>query len=217
MIFDPHEMAPTSVGPVVNTLVGPRPIAWVSTLAADGTRNLAPFSYFNAVAISPKPILVVSHSLRAGAEKDTLRNIRETGELTICVVTEEVADEANASSGDWPADIDEWEVVGVTPVASQRVAPPRVGEAPAAFECRVHQIVELGTAEAPSNSLILAEVLAIYIDDALLGEDGRVDAKSLHLVGRMGGEDWVRTRERFPMGRPGTADPNDVRARINTR
>ncbi len=217
MIVRPEEMAAASVGPVINALVGPRPIAWVSTIAADGTPNLAPFSYFNAVAIAPQPILMVSHSLRAGAEKDTLLNIRETGELTICVVTEEVADAANASSGDWSADIDEWEVVGVTPVASQLVKPPRVGESPAAFECRVHQIIELGSEGAPSNSLILARVLAIYVDDALIGEDHRIDAKGVHLVGRMGGEDWVRTRDRFPMGRPGSADPDDVRARFNTR
>ena len=217
MIVRPEATPAAALGPLINTLVGPRPIAWVSTVASDGTPNLAPFSYFNVAAISPTPILMVSQSLRGGSEKDTLTNVRATGELTICVVTEEVADVANATSGDWPAGIDEWDVVGVTPVPSEHVRPPRVGESPAAFECQLLEIVELGTPEQPSNSLILARVVAIHVDDALVGADGRVDASRVHLVGRMGGEDWVRTRDRFPMGRPGGTDPDDVRARFNTR
>ncbi len=211
MILDPGTLERGVLNGLINGLVAPRPIAWVSTIGAGGTRNLAPFSFFNAFSFSPLPTVGVGPGSRSGVNKDSLRNIKETLELTISVVTEELAERANASSAEFGPEIDEWEVAGVTPVPSTVVAPPRVGESPVAFECRVHQIVELGAADALANALVVARVVRIHVDDDALDADLRPLPDVLRLVGRMGGDDWVRTRDRFELRRPRSAEPDEVR------
>ena len=211
MILDPGELDRRVLNGLMNGLVAPRPIAWVSTVGVDGTPNLAPFSFFNAFSFWPVPTLGVGPGSRAGVNKDSLRNIRETEELTICVVTEELAERANATSAEFGSEVDEWEIAGVTPVPSVLVSPPRVGESPVAFECRTKEVVELGTPEHPSNALVIAEVLRIHVDDAALDAELRPLPDVLGLVGRMGGDDWVRTRDRFELRRPASVDPVEVR------
>lgn len=183
--------------------VAPRPIAWVSTINSAGQANLAPFSFFNALSGKP-PLLGFCPALRERPEgsvaKDTLRNIRETGEFVVNVVTFAVAEAMNSTSGEYEESINEFELAKLTPAPSSVVRPPRVAESPVNFECKLHQIVEFGT-EAPSGSLVIGEIVSVHLDESVLKE-GRLDPHTLDLIGRMGGMDYARTTDRFTMIRP---------------
>lgn len=185
----------------------PRPIAWVSTLSAAGQANLAPFSFFNCVSVDP-PLLAFAPGLRApkdnnsvlGEPKDTLRNVRETKEFVVNVVTYGLREPMNLSSGEYDHTVNEFEIAKVTPQPSQVVRPPRVGESPVSFECKLHQILDFSPAPT-SGSLVIGEIVAIHIGDAQL-RDGRLDRDSLDLIGRMGGTQYTRTTHRFELIRP---------------
>jgi flavin reductase (DIM6/NTAB) family NADH-FMN oxidoreductase RutF len=201
--IDPSDLDRRQLNGLINGLVYPRPIAWVSTRDAEGARNLAPFSFFNAFSFDP-PTLGIGPGSRQGVNKDSLRNIRETGEYVINLVSESLAELANLCSADVAPAVDEWELCGVRPVASERVAPDRVAESPASFECRVTKIVDLGDPGRPTNSLVIGRVLCVHVrDDAL---DGLTPLPAaLQLVGRLGGDLWCRTRDTFELPRPSGA------------
>ncbi len=210
MRIDPGDLTRIELNALVNGLVAPRPIAWVSTISASGTPNLAPFSFFNAFSFAP-PMLAIGPGSRDGVEKDTLQNINESGEFVVSVVTEGLAQAANRSSADFDPEIDEWRVANVSPAPSTVVAPARVAESPAAFECRVAQVIPLSTPAAPSNSLVLGRVVMIHVAAEVV--DGLSPLpEALQLVGRMGGSVWVTTRDRFSLERPASTDPSAVAA-----
>jgi flavin reductase (DIM6/NTAB) family NADH-FMN oxidoreductase RutF len=188
--------------------VVPRPIGWVSTVSAAGQPNLAPFSFFNAVCGKP-PILVFATGVRtvraegapsAGEIKDTLRNVREAKEFVVNVVTYELAQQMNLTSGEYDSSVNEFELAKLTPRAATLVRPPMVAESPINFECKLYQIVEFSS-EPGGGSLVMGEIVYLHVNDALM-KDGRLDANALDLVGRMGGTQYTRTRERFDMVRP---------------
>jgi flavin reductase (DIM6/NTAB) family NADH-FMN oxidoreductase RutF len=211
LIIDPAALGRRELNVLLNGLVAPRPIAWVSTIAIDGTRNLAPFSFFNAFSFSP-PTIGIGPGSRNGTNKDSLRNSRDTGELVVNLVNEDLAELANLSSAELPNEVDEWELTGLEAAPSVVVAPERVAASPAALECRVRHIVDLGDPELPTNSLIIAEVVRLHVNDAAL--DGLTPRpEALRLVGRMGGDWWVRTTDRFALPRPDSADPAELRER----
>ncbi|MCP9487466.1 MAG: flavin reductase family protein [Gaiellaceae bacterium MAG52_C11] len=215
MLIDPTTLGRQELNRLVNGLVAPRPIAWVSTVGEDGSCNLAPFSFFNAFSFDP-PVVAVGPGQRSGVPKDSLRNIRETGELTVSLVDEELAERANLSSAEVDYDADEWELAGVTPAPSVDVRPARVAESPAAFECRVRTVVDLGTAERPANGLVIAMVTRIHVrNEALDGLVPRPDV--LRLVGRLGGNLWCTTRDRFALERPTSARVEDVKRDVPQR
>jgi flavin reductase (DIM6/NTAB) family NADH-FMN oxidoreductase RutF len=214
MILDPATLERPVLSGLMNGLVAPRPIAWVATVGPSRVANLAPFSFFNCFSAFPYPTIGVGPGARSGIDKDTLANCRATRELTISVVSEDVALAANATSAEFGADVDEWEVAGVTPAQSELVAPPRVAESPAAFECRVHEIVDLGSDELPSNALVIARVVRIHVRDDAVDERLRPRAGILRLVGRGGGDDWIRTSDRFELLRPSSVDPAEVAASL---
>ena len=190
--FDPGSLPVRDrYGLLVGT-VAPRPIALASTVDADGRRNLAPFSYFNVFSIDP-PILVVGPTLRGrdGTVKDTLANARATGEIVVNLVDHAMVEGTSLSSSDYPSDVDEFAKSGFTPVDSDTVKAARVGEAPVSFECSVTQIVELG--EGPgAGHMLVCEVKRVHIAEDVLDGDGKVDAHSIDLVGRCGGNFYVR-------------------------
>jgi flavin reductase (DIM6/NTAB) family NADH-FMN oxidoreductase RutF len=197
---------------LINGLISPRPIAWVSTRAESGARNLAPFSFFGAFSFDP-PTVGIGPGSRGGVNKDSLANIRSTGEFVVNMVSRELAEAANACSGEWGPDVDEWDVCGATPAPSEVVAPERVEGSPAALECRVRQVLELGEPTRASNNLIVAWVVRVHIDDAAM--DGiHPDPAVLDLVARMGGDLWCTTRDRFTLPRPSTNDPERVRREL---
>jgi flavin reductase (DIM6/NTAB) family NADH-FMN oxidoreductase RutF len=172
--------------------VAPRPIALASTVDAEGRRNLAPFSYFNVFSIDP-PVMVVGPTLRGrdGTVKDTLANARHNMEIVVNLVDHDMVQGASLSSSDYPADVDEFAKAGFTPAASEVVAPPRVAEAPVAFECKVSQIVELGQGPGAGHMLV-CEVLRVHIAEDVLDAHGKPEAHALDLVGRCGGNYYVR-------------------------
>jgi flavin reductase (DIM6/NTAB) family NADH-FMN oxidoreductase RutF len=196
---------------IILSSVGPRPIAWVSTLSASGQPNLAPFSFFNCVCIDP-PLLAFAPGLRprkdAAAQrpefirepKDTLRNVRETKEFVVNVVTYDLLERMNITSGEYDATVNEFELARLTPQPSKIVRPPRVGESPVSFECKLYQILDFSTAPT-SSSLVIGQVVALHVDEAHMRE-GRIDRNSLDLIGRMGGMQYTRTTERVELARP---------------
>lgn len=212
MNIDPATLDRRQRNGLVNGLVSPRPIAWVSSLAADGSRNLAPFSFFGAFSFDP-PTVGIGPGSRGGINKDSLANIKATGEFVINLVDRSLAEAANACSGEWGPDVDEWEVSGMQGVPSDTVAPMRVADAPAALECRVRQVLELGDADTASNNLVVAWIVRIHVrDDAMDGLTPLPEA--LDLVARMGGDDWCTTRDRFVLPRPASNDPETVTASL---
>ena len=203
------EISPRELYNIIISSVAPRPIAWVSSLSASGQANLAPFSFFNCVCAQP-PLLAFSTALRParqssatsaqGEPKDTLRNVRETREFVINVVTFDLLEPMNTTSGEYDHSVNEFELAGLTPRASTVVRPPAVAESPVNFECKLHQIVDFSPAPTGS-SLIIGEIVAVHVADTHL-KDGRLDRNSLDLIGRMGGIQYTRTRERSELARP---------------
>jgi flavin reductase (DIM6/NTAB) family NADH-FMN oxidoreductase RutF len=198
LVIDP---ASTSGANTYKLLIGsvvPRPIAFVSTISAEGVPNLAPFSFFNAICGEP-PVICFSTSVRE-PRKDTYLNIKATGEFVVNIVSEEIAEQMNIASGDWPNDQDEFEISGLTPLPSDLVRPPRVAESHVNMECNLIQIVEVSD-KPRGGSLIIGEVIRFHIDDAII-DNFRIDPDQLRAIGRMGGDEYSRTRDRFSMIRP---------------
>jgi flavin reductase (DIM6/NTAB) family NADH-FMN oxidoreductase RutF len=165
----------------------------------EGRRNLAPFSFFGGIASSP-PLVGVSIGRRRGIKKDSLRNLEETGEGVIHIPTKELAERMVLSSGDYPPEVDEFELTGLTPEPSLIVRPPRIAEAPLALECKVERIIELG--EAPEGLVILRIVLYRVRDDLL--EEGRICPERLGAIGRLGGAGYCVVDHIFTIERPDT-------------
>lgn len=194
----PTDLHPRDAYRLLISVVVPRPIGWASTIGADGSLNLAPFSFFNAVGGSP-PTVLISVGQRTGNPKDTLRNVRETGEFVINIVDEGLAEAMNQTSGEWAYEVNEFERAGVTPVSSTDVKPPRVAEAPIALECKVTQIVPVIDT---TYTLILGRVLRFHIRSGLLRPDGSVDALRLRPVARLSGDEYATIGRVFEMKRP---------------
>jgi flavin reductase (DIM6/NTAB) family NADH-FMN oxidoreductase RutF len=207
----PSQLAHREVYNILLSAVAPRPIAWVSSLSASGQPNLAPFSFFNAVCGKP-PLLAFAPAMRSpkksgataaepgGEPKDTLRNIRETGEFVINIVTYELAEAMNLTSGEYDAAINEFEVAKLASAPSKLVRPRRVAESPVSFECKLHQILDFNSGPE-GGSLVIGEIVSVHISDQHIKE-GRIDRNSLDLIGRMGGLQYTRTAQRFEMVRP---------------
>jgi flavin reductase (DIM6/NTAB) family NADH-FMN oxidoreductase RutF len=185
---------------VLTGVVVPRPIAFVSSISADGIANLAPFSFFNAVSYSP-PTIVFSAARHAGwKEKDTLANIEATGEFVVNIVSEEIAEAMNSTAAEYPADVDEFEIAGLTALPSDRIKSPRVAESPVSMECRLNQVVEIGEGDN-SHGLVIAEVVLLHIrDDVINGH--RIDQQKLKPVGRLAGSMYCSTLDTYEMFRP---------------
>jgi flavin reductase (DIM6/NTAB) family NADH-FMN oxidoreductase RutF len=195
VIVDPAEVPANALYRLLTAIVIPRPIAFISTLSAAGQRNLAPFSFFNAISSAP-PLIGVTFSERADDPKDTLRNIRETGEFVVNLVTEPMLGAMARTAGDWPRATDEFEISGLTAEPSRRVRPPRVAESPVHLECKLFREIALGNGQFVVGEVLLAEVR----DDTLT--DGRPDAMKLRAVGRLSGEGYSLTREVVEARRP---------------
>lgn len=175
--------------------VGPRPIAFASTIDKDGVANLAPFSFFNAFSANP-PILVFSpaRSGRTNTTKDTYNNVKILPEVVINVVNFELVHQMSLASSPYPSSVDEFVKSGLTPVASECVQPFRIKESPVQFECKVNEVIELGD-QGGAGNLIICEVLRIHIDEAILDEQQMIDQHKIDLVSRMGGNWYCRADE----------------------
>ncbi len=205
ILIDP---AGQKYGDIYKLMIGaivPRPIAFVSTISTNGVPNLAPFSYFTACSSNP-PCVCFSPTGRGPdfPSKDTLRNVRETGEFVVNIVSEEFAAQMNACAADFPPEVDEFEVSGLTPVASVKVRPSRVAESHFQMECKVQQIITVSD-KPGGGSLVIGEVVLFHVDEAILVNTSdvfKIDPDRLLAVGRMGGPTYARTRDRFDLARP---------------
>ena len=187
-------------GWMISTIL-PRPIAWVSTISADGHTNLSPFSFFQGVCAKPPTLLFTAVNNRTGLKKDTVRNIEATSEFVVNIVPYALAEPMNATSAGLPHGESEFAKFGIASAASVAVRPPRVAAAPVAFECRLDRIVLVG--EGPSGAnVVFGTILRAHIAEAVLGADGHLDPKKLDTIGRMGGDFYARTTELFTIHRP---------------
>ncbi len=187
-----------------NAIVVPRPIGWISSIDAQGIVNLAPYSFFNAVAYVPPQVIFSStgaHSADGGL-KDSVSNIEATREFVVNLATWDLREQMNRSSAPAPREIDEFTIAGVTPEASALVRPPRVKESPVHLECRYVQSVTLLSPDprAP-NTLIVGEVLGVHIADHII-VDGKIDYARMQPIGRLGYMDYTRVGDIFAMDRP---------------
>jgi flavin reductase (DIM6/NTAB) family NADH-FMN oxidoreductase RutF len=195
---------------LMTDIVAPRPIAWVSTVDGEGRANLAPFSYFQAVCSNPPTVVLGIGWLAEGRPKDSLRNVLETGELTINHVSEPVAEAMNASSAALAPEISEWEACGVEAAPASSVKPARVARAVAGMECRMTRAIPLGATPkgTPSTTLVIAEVVHFWLAEGLWRRDERgrllpIDPRALAAVGRLGGAAFTTTVGSFELERPG--------------
>ena len=163
MRLNPGEIGGGAVYKLMSGVIVPRPIAFISTVDSDGRPNLAPFSFSMAVSENP-PVHAVSISGKVNGYKDTLNNIRSTGEYVVNVVTEQIGAAMNQTAADFPPEIDEFEVSSLSAAPSERVAPPRVAESPVNMECRLLEMREFGAPEAGST-VVFGEILLFHIDE----------------------------------------------------
>jgi flavin reductase (DIM6/NTAB) family NADH-FMN oxidoreductase RutF len=191
--INPADVSGRGVYHLLNAAIAPRPIAWVSSIAADGTPNLAPHSY--TTVFSPKPAIVGFVSI---GQKDTLRNVRATGEFVYHIADEALTQQLNLSAADFPPEIDEISWTGLTAIASDLVRVPRVAEAPIAFEANA---VEVHQVRQTNNFLITGEIVRIHLADRILTGD-RIDPEKLRPLGRLAGSQFSHLGELFKMDRP---------------
>ena len=200
--------------------VGPRPIAFASTIDSKGNINLAPFSFFNVFSANP-PILIFSpaRSGRTNESKDTYNNVKEVPEVVINVVTHEMVHQMSLASSPYDSDVSEFEKAGFTSLASDLITPPRVKESPVQFECKVNEVIELGDKGGAGN-LIICEVLRIHVKESILDQNEMIDQHKIDLVSRMGGNWYCRADKNsmFEIQKPITtcgigfdALPTDIR------
>ena len=200
--------------------IGPRPIAFASTIDSKGNINLAPFSFFNVFSANP-PIMIFSpaRSGRTNESKDTYNNVKEVPEVVINVVTHDMVHQMSLASSPYDSDVSEFEKAGFTSLASDMITPPRVKESPVQFECKVNEVIELGD-QGGAGNLILCEVLRIHVMESLLDENEMIDQHKIDLVSRMGGNWYCRADKNsmFEIQKPITtcgigfdALPTDIR------
>ncbi len=181
-------------------IVSPRPIAWISTLDKNGRANLAPYSFFNAMADSPPMVVFGSTGTKPDQPqyKDTMANIRETGEFVVNIVSYALKDAMNITSGNLPADVDEFAAAGLEKADSQVVQPPRVAAAPAALECKLFKFVDL---IAENSAMVIGEVVGIHMADSSI-VNGMFDITTYQPLARLGYKDYARVTDVFPLERP---------------
>ena len=184
-----------------NAVVTPRPIGWISTRGADGSENLAPYSFFNAVAYVPPQVMFASTSAKPDRDgtKDSVSNIRETGVFCVNIVEYAMKDVMNLTSGPWPREVDEFEKAGIDRAACETIPCSRVANAPANLECRLTRIVQL---PGEANLVVFGEVTGVHLRDDCL-KDGIFDVLAFNPLTRMGYRDYSVIREKFSLKRPG--------------
>lgn len=191
--IDPAELG-GDIGHLMNAMVVPRPIAWVSTVSAEGVSNIAPHSYFTVISANP-PVVCFSSS----GIKDTLLNARHSGDFVVNVVSEDLVEAMNLTSADFPPGESEFAAAGLTAEPSDMVKAPRLAEAPASLECVVTHELNL---EGTTNYVVFGRVLRIHVANRILGENGRVDPLLLKPVGRLAGAQYSWTHEVANIPRP---------------
>ena len=191
----PQEVSTAKLHSYLLSAISPRPIAFASTMDEDGNVNLSPFSFFNVFSANP-PILIFSPArrVRDNTTKHTLENVLKTKEVVINIVNFEMVQQMSLSSTEYPDGVNEFVKAGFTQVASDMIKPPRVGESPVQFECKVNDVIALG-AKGGAGNLIIAEVVKLHIKESILDAEGKIDAVKIDTVARMGANWYNRSKE----------------------
>lgn len=202
MEITPGSLPHTSFYKLMIGTIVPRPIGWVSTVDAEGVPNLAPFSFFNAICSNP-PHLLFCPSVRARGDgyKDTLVNVRATGEFVVNIVNEQLAQAMNLTAGEYERGVSEFEIAGVSPAPSTLVKPPRVLESPVSYECVVTQIIDV-SGEVGGGSIVIGRVVQLHVADDILLPPDKIDIRKLQPVGRLAGSGYCRVNDLFDLHRP---------------
>jgi flavin reductase (DIM6/NTAB) family NADH-FMN oxidoreductase RutF len=200
--INPKDIPYSSLYKIMIGSILPRPIGWISTVNQQGQPNLAPYSFFNAVCSNP-PTVLFCPSIRAtdGDFKDTLYNVRSTGEFVVNIVTAPLAEAMVATSAELPGDINEFEVAGLTAVPSEMVRAPRVAESPIHYECVLNQIIEIG-GERGGGAVVIGTVVHVHVDDSVLIGQDKIDLAALQPVGRLAGASYCLVDTVFDIARP---------------
>jgi len=193
--IDPKNITHTDLHKILLGGVAPRPIAFASTVDADGNPNLSPFSFYNAFGVNPSTLIFSpSRRGRDNTTKHTLENLKEVPEVVLNAVTYNMVQQMSLSSTDYPKGTNEFSKAGFTPLESSVVKPFRVKESPLHFECKVREIIETSGKPGSAN-LVICEVLFVHVDEAILDENGIIDQTKMDVVGRMGGNFYIRATE----------------------
>ncbi|TWU48753.1 Flavin reductase like domain protein [Rubripirellula tenax] len=203
MNFAVNEKSTREVYDWMTRLITPRPIAWVSTLSVDGIANLAPFSFFCGVGANPPTLAFCPANRRDGTPKDSLLNVQRTGQFVINIVTESVAESMNRTAAELPPGEDEFEFADVAKAVSTLVRPPRVASAVASMECELHSAIAIGSGPGGAN-LVLGRIVWIHVQDDCVDHNGSAITERLDTIGRMAGDQYSRTADRFVIARPKT-------------
>jgi flavin reductase (DIM6/NTAB) family NADH-FMN oxidoreductase RutF len=197
--LNPENLTQKDVHKLLIGSVVPRPIAWVSTISADGVPNLAPFSYFTIASTQPPMLLFCPQRRVDGSIKDTQRNVEATGEFVLHIVNQALAEPMNQTSAEYPHGISEFEAAGLRTAPSTIVKPPRVAQSPIAFECRVEHDLHVGG--AVGGNVVIGRVLLVHLQDEVY-RDGYVVLSALQPVARLAGNDYTRVTDTFTLQRP---------------
>lgn len=202
MEINPNEAPPGAMNKIILGSVVPRPIAWVSSVDAEGRPNLAPFSFFNAVCSRP-PTLLFCPGVRGldGGTKDTYQNILATKEFVINIVTEELAEAMNISATELPPEVDEFELAGLAAAPSVRVKPPRVAQSPVNYECVLQHVVQIGDGKPGAGWVMIGEVVHVHVADEVIDPSFRIKIEALKPVARLAGYNYARVNDVFEMKR----------------
>ncbi len=200
MQIDPTESSVREIYTLMVQLITPRPIAWVSSVSEAGVTNLAPYSFFNGVGANPPTVVFCPANQRDGSPKDSLRNVLETNEFVVNVVSSDDAALMNQSSANYDSEVSEFEAIGIETLESEKVTPPRIASSRAQFECRLLQHIELGTGPSGAN-VVIGEIVLLHVADSIIS-DGIVDPAKLDNIGRLGGKAYSKTTDRFELDRP---------------
>jgi len=194
LTIDPKEVTVPELHGYLLGAIAPRPIAFASTVDKNGKVNLSPYSFFNCFGANP-PILIFSPARRGrdNTTKDTFENVKEVGEVVINIVNYPMVEQMSLSSTEYPRGVNEFEKAGLTAIESVKIKPPRVGESPAAFECKVLEVKETGT-EGGAGNLVICEVLLAHFKEDVLDENKKIDPFKLDAVARMGGNYYCRAQ-----------------------
>ena len=193
--IDPKAVSTAALNGYMLGAVTPRPIAFASTIDSAGNVNLSPFSFFNVFSANP-PIMIFSPARRGrdNTTKHTYENVLQVKEVVINIVNYDIVQQMSLSSTEYGKGVNEFEKAGLTPLASQTIKPPRVAESPVQFECRVNEVISLGT-QGGAGNLVICEVLKMHINEAVLDADGKIDPVKLDAVSRMGGNWYGRAKQ----------------------
>ena len=193
--IDPKAVSTAALHGYMLGAVTPRPIAFASTIDSAGNVNLSPFSFFNVFSANP-PIMIFSPARRGrdNTTKHTYENVLQVKQVVINIVNYDIVQQMSLSSTEYGKGVNEFEKAGLTPLASQTIKPPRVAESPVQFECRVNEVISLGT-EGGAGNLVICEVLKMHINEAVLDADGKIDPVKLDAVSRMGGNWYGRAKQ----------------------